>query len=101
MNLKTQIEIYLKSTGMTTSQLSKLAGVPNATLSDWLSGRNPRNFDQVKRVADVFKITLDHLLYGNGLSTKDRVTEIDDLIGEGWLSGVFEVRLRRISKKAK
>jgi hypothetical protein len=30
----------------------------------------------------------------------DKVTEIEEIIGDSWLSGLFEIRLRRISKKS-
>jgi len=98
MNLKNQIQTYLKSRGMTASNLSKLSGVPNATIADWLSGRKPRDFDKVKKIADVFKISMDHLIYGDGLESSLDEADLDALLGDKWISGMFEVKLRRVKR---
>lgn len=98
MNLKQQIKLFLKTRGMTAIQLSRASGVPDATIADWLAGRSPRNLDQVKKVADVFGVSIDHLVYGEGLAKEDKITDIDALLGDGWIGGVFEVRLRRLKR---
>ena len=100
MALKKQLKLYLNEKGMTASQLAKKSGVAKQSISDWLLGSNPRDIHQVKKVADVFKITVDHLMFEDGLSSDgDKVTELDALLGNEWISGTFEVRLRRIKKQ--
>lgn len=100
MNLKAQLTFYLREKGMTAAELSRKAGVPKQTLSLWLDGAEPRKMDQLKKVAGVLATTVDNLLFGNGVDqNQERVTELDALLGDGWLSGIFEVRLRRIKKK--
>lgn len=98
MNLRKQLKLYLESNGLTTSQLARKSGVPNTTIADWLTGRKPRNLDQVKKVADAFNISIDHLVYGEGVREAEKVTDLESLIGDGWIGGVFEVKMRRIKK---
>jgi len=40
---------------------------------------------------------------GNGIHSPEKITDIEELIGDSWIGGVFEVRLRRLpsSKKGK
>lgn len=100
MNLKNQLRTYLEHHGLTASQLSRKTGVPNATVADWLSGRKPRNLDQVRKVAEAFGTSIDHLVYGDGVEEKkqDQILDLEELMGDRWLSGVFELRLRRVKK---
>lgn len=103
MNLKSQIKLYLKENGMTASQLAMKAKVPKQSLSGWLAGSNPRDVRQVKRVADIFEVTVDHLMFGEGLSDEnERRTEyLEALLGDGWVSGLFEVKFRRVKRQDK
>jgi transcriptional regulator with XRE-family HTH domain len=99
MNLKNQLRYFLDQREMSASQLAKKAKVPKQSLSGWLSGSNPRDVRQVKRVADVLGVTVDHLLFGNGTDLgKQRVTELEALLGDGWIAGLFEIRFRRVRK---
>lgn len=99
MNLKKQLRLYLDSREMTATQLAKRSSVPKQSLSGWLAGSNPRDVRQVKRVADVLGTTLDNLMFGDGIDPEARrVLELDALVGEGWIGGLFEVRLRRVKK---
>lgn len=101
MNIKNQLRQYLKIRGISAAQLSRLSGVPKQSISDWLSGTSPRNIDHLKKVADVFNISLDELCFGQTNQLEDRPQEtlaIDDLIGDQWISGLFEVRLRRVKR---
>ena len=96
MNLKDQLRFYLNCRNMSVSQLSKVAGVPNATLNSWVNGRRPRNFDHVKLVADALEATIDNLLYGNGADEVDKVADIEELLNDGWIGGTFEIKIRRV-----
>lgn len=102
MNLRNQIKSFLNDSGMSASELARRAGIPNGTLADWLSGRKPRNLDQVKKLAEYLNMTIDHLVYGNG-NGNERVQKnlsIEDLIRDEWVSGVFEVKMRRLSPES-
>jgi transcriptional regulator with XRE-family HTH domain len=99
MNLKKQLKFFLGLREISASQLAKRAGVPKQSLSGWLGGSNPRDVKQIKRVADALGTTVDNLLFGDGPNVdQQRITELDALLGEGWISGLFEVRFRRVKK---
>jgi len=99
MNLKAQLKAHLNHCGLTASQLARKSGVPNQTLSDWLAGRRPRNLDQVQKVAAALNTTIDHLVYGDGVDQKsDQALSVDDLLGDRWVTGTFEVKFRRLKK---
>ena len=100
MNLKEQLRFLLEQKGMTAAQLSRKSGVSKQVISVWLAGGSPKKIEQVKKVAAALDTSLDHLCFGNGIDQEgQRVVEIDALLGDGWVSGLFEVRFRRIKGK--
>ena len=99
MNLKKQLKLYLDRSDMTASQLARKAGVPKQSISGWLAGNNPRDIRQVKKVADVFGISIDQLIFANGAAEPGRGTrDVTDTLGDDWIGGVFEVRLRKVKR---
>jgi len=96
MNLKKQLRFLLDHRGMSAARKSS---VSKQTLSLWLSGSKPKNVEQIKQVADALGVSVDHLLFGNGRDhTSEQATELDALLGDQWISGLFEIRLRRVKK---
>lgn len=99
MNLKAQLRFYLDKRGMSAAELARKAGVSKQVLSLWSGGAKPKNIDQAKRVAIALGTTLDNLMFGNGVDdASEKATELDALLGTGWVSGLFEVRFRRVRK---
>lgn len=97
LELHKNLKTLLEKRGMTASQLSRATKVPNSTIQNWLTGLEPRNLIQLKKVAEYFDVSVDLLLYGNK-KTKDRdqstISEYADEIN----AGTFEVVLRRVRK---
>ena len=99
MNLRSQLKIYLERSGMTATKLSKISGVPNTTISDWLAGRLPRNLEQVKRVAVALGTSIDHLAFGTGFEAgQPTPVSLDEFFDDKWMEGTFEIKLRRLKK---
>ena len=72
------------------------------TLSQWAAGTEPRKIDQIKSVADIFRTSIDNLMYGKGRDQeREKVQDLEALLGEDWIGGLFEVRLRRVKKGSK
>lgn len=94
MNLKAQLKHHLDERGMTAAELSRKSGVSKQVLSAWLAGAQPKNLEQVKKVADALRVTIDHLAFGQGADG----AEIAATGESGWITGLFEVRLRRVRK---
>lgn len=99
MNLKKQLRYFLELRELSASQLARKASVPKQSVSGWLSGSNPRDVKQIKRVADALDTSVDCLLFGDGQDLeRQKITELDALLGDSWISGLFEVRFRRIKR---
>ena len=99
MNLKKQLEYYLKHRGMTAAELSRIAGVPKQSLCLWSSGSTPKKLDHLKAVAEAFGTTIDNLLFGDGPDKeREQVLELEHLLGSNWIGGTFEIKLRKINK---
>lgn len=97
MNLKSQLSHYIELRNMTAAELSRKSKVSKQVISQWLGGAQPKKLTQLKDVALVLDTTIDHLCFGSGSDTESKkVTELDALLGDGWIGGVFEIKLRRI-----
>ena len=96
MKLATQLKKLLQQNGATVTNLSKATGVATQTLHNWLSGSKPRDFDQTKKIADHFKVSLDFLIYGieTEFRTSSPLKDFDSEIN----AGIYEVVLRRVKK---
>lgn len=100
LNLKRQLKLFLQNNDMTPAQLSRKSGVSQQVLSLWLKGADPKKMSQVKQVAEIFGVSVDHLCFGDGLDKEaQKITDLEALMGDGWISGLFEVRFRRVLKK--
>lgn len=95
MNLKNQLKAYIKDRDITATELCRKAKVPRSTLTEWLSGRSPKDMEKLKRVADVLDISIDWLCYGNGLEPKVAIEDFENLLN----LGTYELVLRKVNKK--
>jgi transcriptional regulator with XRE-family HTH domain len=94
MQLSKNLKKLLAVRDIKASQLARSTQVPFQTIHNWLAGQSPRNFDQVKSIAEYFEVSLDYLLYGTDVKKNDLIEEFKDEIN----AGVFEVILRRVKK---
>lgn len=95
MNLKAQLKVYLEERGMTAAELARKSGVSKQVLSAWLAGAKPKNIDQLKKVSEALRVSIDHLAFGNGNSDSTNALELAE---SHWEWGLFEVRFRRIRR---
>jgi transcriptional regulator with XRE-family HTH domain len=99
VTLKEQLRFYLDERGLSAAELSRKSKVSKQVLSAWMAGAKPKNVEQIRAVARVLSTTIDNLLFGSGRDEKeDRITELDTLLGNGWVGGTFELRIRRVKK---
>ena len=102
MTLKAQLTLYLELRNMTAAELSRKSGVSKQVISQWLGGAQPKKLTQLRQIAEVLGTTIDHLCFGSGKdSSNQKITELDALLGDQWVSGLFEVRFRRVKKMEK
>lgn len=101
MNLKTQLKLYLELRDITAAELSRRTGISKQVISLWLSGAEPKKISHLRKIADCLQTTIDHLCFGNGKDVESqRITELDALMGDSWVSGVFEVKMRRVRRNS-
>lgn len=93
MKLKQNLKRLLADNDMSAAQLARKTGVAKTTLSEWLSGGNPRDLNKVKLVADVFDLTIDELCFGTS-EKKSPLKELEEEI----FAGNFDVILRKSKK---
>lgn len=99
MNLKRNLREYLERLDITAAQLSRKSGVSKQVLSQWLGGGEPRKLSQVKKVADALGTTVDDLCFGDGVVKRTSRNDLASLLeDEGWIGGVFEIKVRRVKK---
>lgn len=98
MRLAENLKILLEKKGWRAAELARRADVPKSSVNDWLSGASPRNMGHLKSIADELGVLLDDLLFGDALAEArtSRTVNLDDL-GSSWVSGIFEVRLRKVN----
>jgi len=97
MTLKKQLELYIEHRGTTAAKLAAKAGVSKQVLSLWLGGGSPRKIEQVKAVADVLGVSVDHLCFGSGIELGQGGSK-DSFPDDEWMSGKFEIKVRRIKE---
>ncbi|TXH50277.1 MAG: XRE family transcriptional regulator [Desulfurellales bacterium] len=93
MKLRQVLRMELERRGWSLAELSRRSRVPKATVADWAAGRQPRDVAALKRVADVLGLTVDELCFGR---TTPAAEPLQEALGNGWLTGLFEVRIRRV-----
>ena len=100
MQLKANLKYLLVKHDITATKLSRLVQIPNATLSDWLSGSSPKNLVQVKKVANHFKVSIDDLVFGSveTFSKSESKSKIIEKYGDEIIAGEFLVILKPIKK---
>ena len=87
----------MKEKNLSASKLATALGIPSSTIGDWLSGRVPRNLDQIRQVADFFKVSTHELLF-NEPDPRSLISEILEG-GTEIHSGIYEIIVKKISTK--
>lgn len=99
LQLKDNLKSKLKSEGISLPTLAKKTGISRKTISNWIEGQKPQNLEHVKIVAEFFGLTIDELCFGPTLKSKSPETSELEKYREEINAGVFEVVLRRVTRK--
>jgi transcriptional regulator with XRE-family HTH domain len=92
--LKDNLNKQLKDHGLSLTELAKKAKVPKTNIHSWTTGANPQ-LDQLKRVADVLKVSIHELAFG----TADPYEAKSEEILKELFTGDVRVTLHRIERK--
>jgi len=97
IHLARNLKRLLQENQMTASALSREAGVPTTTLSNWIAGQSPKNIKQVYKVCQYFGLTMEELIFDAKPQSKKDPNLLRDLNSEIH-AGIYEVVLRKPSK---
>lgn len=86
----------MESHGITAAELSRRTGISKQVLSLWLGGSEPRHIEQVQKVAKIFEVSIEELCFGSPLKESEDI--LSALTGDGWATGTFEIKFRRLKK---
>lgn len=70
----------LKTHNVTRYQVSKATGVPQSSLSDWSKGKSKPKYENMKRIADYFGVSVDYLLGNEEKPAAPKDSELDELV---------------------
>lgn len=87
------LQAVLKESRYTLREISTETGVSISTLTDWQSGRTPRDLEKLRRVAHFFGHSLHEILFGEPDPLEKEVPK--DWLIERIENGEFEIILRR------
>ncbi len=87
----------MKERRLSIKELSEMSGVPTSTLHEWQNGRSPRDPVKAKQLAEALELSLDQLLFDEPL--KKEPLQIEQIIKEDFVSGTFEVTIKRVKDK--
>ena len=73
MNLGNKISKLRKGNGLSQEQLGDIINVTRQTISNWELGETYPNVEQLKAVANVFKISIDELVDNKNFSKSSSV----------------------------
>ncbi len=86
MELRHVLKDLLKRRGLTIQELSGLVGVSPSTIKTWLGGSSPRSWEDVRKVARYFGVSLEYLLFGESDNDKESLEELPlEDVFSGWL----------------
>lgn len=97
MNLANTLTDICKKQRISFAELSRRSGVPPQTIHNWTLGKRSVNPEQIKKVADVLKVSIHYLLYGEQDPHESPSQEILKEI----FSGDVRITLHKIEKSQK
>lgn len=94
LKLAPSLTALMKEQRLSLREVSKGCGVPTSTLSEWQSGRSPKNPVQVAKVAEFLGVSLHRLLFG--VEDSRGLGAIEKIITDDLFKGTFEITLKRV-----
>lgn len=89
----------MKKHDLSIVEISSKTSIPKQTLHNWLSGANPKNVNQLRKIGTYFKTTVDELCFGDVSQTKLPEENGFMKYEEEIRAGYYEVILRPIKIK--
>lgn len=97
------LKAILSERGISQKAAAEMAGTNTSVVNDWCAGSQPADLISVQKLARALKVDFEFLLTGvqSRLNLKDiSMTELFESEPDPSFSGIFEVSLKRLRKKA-
>lgn len=75
---------------ITARELSRVTGVPQSTITNYLSGRSANKLEHLMAIADYFKVELGYLLFEESRSEPSLSEVLTEQVFDGWLRAKIE-----------
>lgn len=96
MEFAKTLKTLIRRRATTTNELAREINVSPKTISDWLSGRTPRDLDAVRRCSEFFGVSVHYLLYGE----EDKKNLIEEILEKTEVhTGLYEISIRKVISK--
>lgn len=96
MEFAKTLKTLIRRRATTTNELAREINVSPKTISDWLSGRTPRDLDAVRRCSEYFGVSVHFLLYGE----EDKKNLIEEILEKTEVhTGLYEISIRKVISK--
>lgn len=95
MQLQKVLKKLMSARKLSFQELSNETGVSASTLKGWtLPKANPRNMDQVRRVAQVLGVSFEYLIFGE--DSEDLPRSLEEVLTEPVYDGWLKVKIERM-----
>src|SRR5262249_6264061 len=91
LKLHSVLKELIVERGVSAREVARACGIPQSTLTSFLSGRSTYKLDHVLALAQHFNVTLEYLLFGDGT----RPTSLDGMTTVPIFDGWAKIRIER------
>ncbi len=91
VKLHSILKKFIQDKKVSAREVSRSCGIPQSTITNFLSGRGPHRPEQVLKLANYFGCSMEFLLFGED----DRPPTLDEVFTEGLFDGWLRVKIER------
>lgn len=89
LKLAQNLHQQMMRNSLSISKLARIVGLNKSTLHNYCNGVVPSNIHSLKKIADLFGMTIDELIYGKNSAIQDQH------VIEG-LPGLYNIKIKRL-----
>lgn len=98
MNFSTSLKNLMRKKGVTTAELARSLSISPKTISDWLSGRTPRDLAAVRKCAVYLECSVHFLLFGE----EDKHSELSSVFESTEIhTGLYEISIKKVKPNSR
>ena len=91
VKLHTILKKLIQDKKVSAREVSRSCGIPQSTITNFLSGRGPHRPEQVLKLANYFGCSMEFLLFGED----DRPPTLDEVMTQGLFEGWLKVKIEK------